>query len=292
MNDPKGLSMIIPCYNEAGSIAGTLKDLDRYLSRSGIKYEIIVVDDGSTDGSGEKAQALGIKNLVLHRNDTNLGYGASLKAGIRLSKFGWAGTCDADGTYPVEDIPALLGEIPHYSMVVGSRTGKNVNIPLMRRPAKWLLNKLANYLTGVKIPDINSGLRIFRKEECIRFFKILPNNFSFSTTITLSMLTNDMAVKFIPINYKKRSGRSKIRPVRDTLGFLLLIIRTVLYFNPLKVFLPLSIIIFLSSAAVFIYSLMFLPRILDATVLALFLAAIQILAIGMLADVIDKRSGR
>jgi len=292
MNDLKGLSMVIPCFNEEESIAGTIRELDTSLKRSGKEYEIIVVDDGSTDGSADIVSELDIKSLVLFKNENNLGYGASLKVGIKNSRFEWVGTCDADGTYPVDIIPELLKEMDGHNMVVGSRTGKNVKIPLMRRPAKWILNKLANYLTEVKIPDINSGLRIFRKQDCLKFIKILPNNFSFSTTITLSMLTNAMSVKFIPIDYNKRTGKSKIKPVRDTLNFIMLIIRTVLYFNPLKVFLPISVLIFLSAVLVFVYSLLMLPKILDATVLALFLTSVQVLAIGMLADIIEKRSGK
>ncbi len=292
MNDLKGLSMIIPCFNEVESIAGTIRDLDASLKRSGKEYEIIIVDDGSTDGSADIVSGLDIKSLVLVKNGNNLGYGASLKVGIKNSRFEWAGTCDADGTYPVDMIPELLKEMDGHNMVVGSRTGKKVKIPLMRRPAKWILNRLANYLTEVKIPDINSGLRIFRKQDCLKFIKILPNNFSFSTTITLSMLTNAMSVKFIPIDYNKRTGKSKIKPVRDTLSFIMLIIRTVLYFNPLKVFLPISVLIFFSAVLVFVYSVLMLPKILDATVLALFLTSVQVLAIGMLADIIEKRSGK
>ncbi len=292
MKEFKGLSMIVPCFNEVESIEKTIEDLYVSINSSEIDFEIIVVDDASTDGSYDKLKELNFKKLVLVKNDSNRGYGASLKTGIRHSRFEWVGTCDADGTYPVDKIPELLQEMNNHNMVVGSRTGKNVKIPLMRRPAKWFLNKLANYLTEVKIPDINSGLRVFRKEDCLKFVKILPNNFSFSTTITLSMLTNNMSVKYVPIDYKKRTGKSKIKPIRDTLSFILLIIRTVLYFNPLKVFLPLSALVFLSSVFVFIYSFIMLPKILDSTVLLLFLTSVQILAIGMLADIIEKRSGK
>jgi hypothetical protein len=176
-------------------------------------------------------------------------------------------------------------------MIVGARTGDLVQIPLLRRFPKWVLNKVANYLTGVKIPDINSGLRIMKKEDVEHFIKILPDGFSFTTTITLAMLTNDMSVCFLPINYYHRKGKSKIRPFYDTLNFLQLIIRTCLYFNPLKVFIPFSGLLVVLSFSVLLFSSIFLERAMDVTFGIIMMTAVVVLAIGMLADLIDKRLG-
>ena len=151
---------------------------------------------------------------------------------------------DSDGTYPNDRIPELAAMMTDWDMVVGARTGDEVRVPLVRRPAKWALNMLANVLVETRIPDLNSGLRVFRREVVLRFLPILPNGFSFTTTITLAMLSEGYRVTFVPIDYYARQGRSKIRPVYDTLNFLQLIVRTVLYFNPLRVFLPLSLFFF------------------------------------------------
>lgn len=286
------LSVVIPVYNEEDIIEETIAEVHKVLSESNIsEFEIVVVDDGSKDNTAQilkQSRYASLFQLVIH--ERNIGYGAALKSGIRRAKYEYIAITDADGTYPIKDIPKLYSYMPDYDMVVGARTGEKVNIPFVRKPAKWFLHKLANYLTASYIPDLNSGLRIFRKKDAVRLFGILPRGFSFTTTITLAMLTNDMHVKFIPINYLKRTGKSKIKPIRDTILFIQLIIRTVLYFNPLKVFLPLSLLFFFLSAGVLFYTAFFTPRILDATVSILFLAGLQTLSIGMIADIIDKKS--
>jgi len=285
-----GLSVVIPVYNEARCIRETILIITKTLEKSEIKdFEIIAVNDGSTD---DTTQILNECTLTFRHleHQHNKGYGASLKTGIKAAQYDIIATTDADGTYPNIDIPKLYAHMKDNDMVVGSRTGKVVHIPWVRKPAKWFINKLANYLTSTKIPDINSGLRLFRKDDCLKFFKILPSGFSFSTTITLAMLTNHMTVKYIPIDYMKRTGKSKIKPIRDTANFIALIVRTILYFNPLKVFVPVSIFLLLASLGIFVYSYLALPKILDATVTTLFIASIQLLAIGMLADLLEKRS--
>jgi glycosyltransferase involved in cell wall biosynthesis len=283
------LSVIIPVYNEETYIENTINQVHEVLKNSSVKdYEIIVVDDGSTDKTPEVLNSSKL-DFRLIRHEQNRGYGASLKSGIRKSKYEIIAITDADGTYPVQDIPELYSEMPDCDMVVGARTKKKVKIPFIRRPAKWLLAKLANYLAETKIPDLNSGLRLFRKNDALRLWGVLPRGFSFTTTLTLAMLTNDMQVKFIPIDYMRRKGKSKIRPIRDTLNFIQLIVRTVLYFNPLKVFVPIAILLFLASLGIFLYSALVMDRILDTTVAIMFVASLQMLSIGMIADIIDKR---
>ncbi len=281
-------SIIIPTYNEREGIPQVIEALQLLRKTHGNQWEIIIIDDGSTDGTSELIGNL--QDIVLLRHPFNRGYGAAIKTGIRHAKYNTLIISDADGTYPVQDIPRLLAQLSKNDMVVGARGNNNSNIPLARRPAKWMLNKLANYLTGIKIPDLNSGLRAMKKDVVVKFFHLLPDGFSFTTTITLAMLTNDYAVEFIPIEYKMRSGRSKIRPIRDTLNFLQLIIRTVLYFDPLKIFLPMSAFFFIASIVVLVLSYLFTPKIMDITTVILFISSVQILAIGMIADLIDKRN--
>ncbi|MBE7444063.1 MAG: glycosyltransferase family 2 protein [Planctomycetia bacterium] len=284
----KETSVIIPTYNEREGISQVIESLQSLKKIHGNQWEIIIVDDGSTDGTSEMIR--NIQDIVLIRHPFNRGYGAAIKTGIRHAKYNTLIISDADGTYPVHDIPRLLAQLSKSDMVVGARGNNDSNIPLSRRPAKWMLNKLANYLTGIKIPDLNSGLRAMKKDVVMKFVHLLPDGFSFTTTITLAMLTNDYTVEFIPIKYKMRSGRSKIRPIRDTLNFFQLIIRTVLYFDPLKIFLPMSAFFFILSIAVLVLSYLFTPKIMDITTVILFISSVQILAIGMIADLIDKRN--
>jgi len=282
----KQLSIIVPAYNEEGAIAQTIEGLKQELNKLDLDYEIIVVNDGSTDKTKEILERTQEIKVIHHPE--NRGYGASLKTGFKQSQNGLTLITDADGTYPNESIPDLIKHTSDYDMVVGARTGKKAKIPLIRKPAKWIMGKLANYLSGMKIPDINSGLRIMKKSLIEKYLYILPDGFSFTTTITLAALTNGYRVKYVPITYSKRTGKSKFRPIRDTLNFFQLIIRTILYFNPLKVFIPLGIILFFFGIVVFLWSYFFAPKVLDTTTAIFIISSIQILAIGMLADLITK----
>jgi glycosyltransferase involved in cell wall biosynthesis len=284
-NNPYRLSLIIPAYNEEEGIDKVLNDL-KFL---GDDCEIIVVDDGSEDNTCEIIKKY--ENIKLLKHESNSGYGASLKTGIRNAKADVIVIMDADGTYPNERIPELVqilceGDI---DMLVGARTGDNANIPLIRKPAKWVINKIADYLSGVKIPDLNSGFRVMKKNVLGKYIRFLPDGFSFTTTITLALLTNGHSVKYVPIDYFKRSGKSKIRPIKDTLNFIQLIVRTVMYFDPLKIFIPLSLMLVAISIFILIGSWVFLEKTMDVTFGVILMTAIMVMSIGMLADLIDKR---
>lgn len=281
-------TIVIPAYNEEMGIGKVLESL-KALNEN---YEIIVLDDGSEDDTSQIVKnSVGIR-LITHNR--NLGYGAALKTGISNACNECIVITDADGTYPNERILELVEmfEKGNFDMVVGARVGKNAKIPLIRRPAKWFISKLANYLTETKIPDINSGLRVMKKNVVEKYLNILPDGFSFTSTITLAMLTNGHSVKYVPIDYFKRNGKSKIRPIQDTLNFIQLIIRTVLYFNPLKVFVPLSLFLVLLAFLLLLGSWVFTGKPMDVTFGVILMSAVMVIAIGMLADLIDKRIGR
>jgi len=280
-----GISIVIPAYNEEKSISEVISKLNNTMTKSGLKYELIVVDDGSTDDTSKQVIS---KEATLVSHHFNKGYGAALKTGIKHAKYNTIIITDADGTYPEESILKLIEYSEGYNMVVGARIGENINIPIIRKPAKWFINRLANYLTGIKIPDLNSGLRLIHKDSIKPFFSILPDGFSFTATITIAMLTNNCEVKFVPIDYFKRQGKSKFRPIHDTLNFLQLVVRTTLYFNPIRIFLPLSFPFFFISFLMVLYRI-FYARAFGITTIILIIAGIQLLAIGMIADLINKR---
>ena len=285
--DDRGLSIVIPAFNEEEGIGDVVDRVHETMQKCTCPYDIIVVDDGSEDIT---YQALQGKSLRLLQHDTNRGYGAALKTGIQVAQYQHIAIMDADGTYEEEAILRMIEHMYDYDMVVGARTGADVNIPLIRRPPKWILNKLANFMTETRIPDLNSGLRIFDKDVVKKFFSILPMNFSFTTTITLAMLTNGYMVKYIPINYSKRKGKSKIRPLQDTANFFALIVRTTMYFAPLKIFAPLSLFILTLSLVKFLVVDVYLLQNLTESTLLLLVTGLQIGMLGLLADLIDKRS--
>lgn len=280
------VTIIVPAYNEGGAIGETIREIRQVFEGRERPYEILVIDDGSEDDTGKIAEEAG---AAVHRHRRNRGYGAAIKTGMRQARYGVIAITDADGTYPNGELPRLLERLVDCDMVVGARIGQDVQIPLVRRPAKWFLRSLASYLVEQKIPDINSGLRVFRKEIAERFVTLLPDGFSLTTTITLAMLSNNYVVEFIPINYFKRVGNSKIRPIRDTIRFTTLTIRTVMYFQPLKIFGPIGGSVMLVGMVSTLYHAIVYHDIGSAD-LVLLLGGLNVLAIGLLADLIDKRT--
>ncbi len=284
MSEP--VSILVPVYNEQGAIASTLAAIDATMQGCGRAYEVVVVDDGSTDGTAGVLAAMPVR-VVKHR--ANRGYGAALKTGIGATTHPLVAILDADGTYPIARLPELLAEIEHADMVVGARTGSSVHVPVLRRPVKWVLTRVANVLSGHRIPDLNSGMRVFRRELAVRFFGLFPDGFSFTSTITLASHINGYRVEYVPIDYYRRTGASSIRPVRDTLNFLLLIVRLVVTFRPLNVFLP-------TAAALLVLGI--LKAALDFSRTGAFgtasailiLAALQIALMGLLADLVTRRT--
>ncbi len=227
-------SVIIPALNEEGGIASVI---DRLRSLSPVP-EIIVVDDGSTDKTGDIAKA---KGVIVLRHPAPGGYGRSLKDGMKAATNELVAITDADGTYPLERIPALITILADgYDMVVGARHGKHYRGSFLKMPARLIFKWLVEFTTGRRVPDINSGLRTFRKTEVLKYEADLCNGFSFTTTITLIYLLTGKFVHYIPIEYGARHGASKVRIIQDSLRTLQYITEVIVTYNPLKLFVLMS----------------------------------------------------
>lgn len=227
-------SVVIPALNEEGSIAAVIDRLQALSPRP----EIIVVDDGSTDKTGEIAKS---KGAIVIRHPSPGGYGRSLKDGLRAATNELTAITDADGTYPIERIPELIASLEDgYDMAVGARHGKHYRGAFLKMPARIVFKWLVEFTTGRRVPDINSGLRSFRKSDVLKYQDDLCNGFSFTTTITLIYLLTGKFVRYVPIDYGARSGRSKVKIIQDSLRTLQYITEVIVTYNPLKLFVLMS----------------------------------------------------
>ena len=278
IEEPQGVSIVIPAYNEEESIADVVRGVRETMKDH--PHEVLVIDDGSSDLTAEKAREAGALLLSHHKNK---GYGASLKSGIRQATYEIVVTFDADGQHDPNDIPRLLDALADgYDAVIGARDKKAFQYAA-RMPGKKLLQCVAGFLVGERPEDVNSGLRVFRKSDVTAYFPICPNAFSFSTTLTLAMLKDAFDVGTIPIQTAARVGRRSTVKIKDGLRTFMLIIRIATLFNPLKVFLPVSIMLFLTG---FLYASINLFRetnIPDGSIL-LILSGVIIFFFGILSD--------
>ena len=225
-------TVIIPAYNEAGSLGAVLTELSN--TCKDIIHEIIVVDDGSEDDTAQIAAGFPDVRVIRHR--MNRGYGSALKSGIREATTDIVLTMDSDGQHRAEDVRRLYEALDQQDMLVGQRT-ELLHSPFWRMPGKWLLNWMANYITGRKIPDLNSGLRVMRREVVRDYMHLCPSGFSFSTTITIALIMRGYAVEYVPIHVQKRVGKSTVT-LRTGFDTIILIIRIAALFGPLRIFLP------------------------------------------------------
>jgi polyisoprenyl-phosphate glycosyltransferase len=288
-HDLLDVTVVLPCFNERDHVEQEVKRIRAALEAAGMSYELICVDDGSTDGTREVLQGIaGIRTLLLARNQ---GSGTARRLGTQLARGRVVVWTDADMTYPNERIPELVAELDDsVDQVVGARRGEAGTLKFFRVPAKWAIRKLAAYLTNTDIPDLNSGLRVFKRRVAEPYLRLLPAGFSCVTTITLAFLSNGHQVKYVPIDYFKRSGRSKFHPFKDAYNYILQVLRMVMYFNPLRVLMPLALTLL---AATFVKAGVDLVvhdlRVTGSTVLV-GLAAFNIMAIALLADLVVRRT--
>lgn len=233
-----GVSVVIPALNEQEALGNVLDQVETALKSAGLTHEIIVVDDGSTDKTSAVAR---IHHALVIRHPIPGGYGLALRDGILHAKFDAIAIIDADNTYPADRLPELVGYANEFDMVIGQRSGEFLNHFLLKGFIRKIFQCLCEFVTGRKILDVNSGFRVFKKETVLRFKENFCLGFSFTTTITLAFLLNGYFVKYVPIPYYKRAGKSHVRIFKDSLIALQIITQTILYYNPIKLFLLLSL---------------------------------------------------
>ena len=278
MADPSTVSIVIPAFNESASI----DDVVGVLRSACVWHEVIVVDDGSGDGTGERAAAAG---ATVIRHPYNKGNGAAVKSGIRRATGEFILIVDADGQHPPEDALRLVARLGEYDLVVGARS-METQATSARRAGNGALNGLASYLTGRQIPDLTSGFRGARTSGLREFLHLLPNGFSTPTTTTLAFLKAGYNVTFEPIHARQRSGPSKIRLARDGMKFLMIIFRVIMLFNPLKIFAPISLAAFALGVVYGIWNVVSHARIPNGSVL-LILFAVVVFLVGLVSEQIS-----
>ncbi len=283
------VSVVLPCYNERDHVEQEIKRIRASLEAAGMTYELICIDDGSTDGTRELLQQTpGIRLILFPRNQ---GSGTARRIGTQEARGLVVVWTDADMTYPNELIPELVRELgASYDQVVGARRSEAGTYKLFRVPAKWAIRRLASYLTNTAIPDLNSGLRAFKRSVAEPYLRLLPPGFSCVTTITLAFLSNGHQIKYVPIDYYKRAGRSKFHPLKDAYNYMIQVLRMVMYFNPLRVLMPLALVLFGGTFVKLVWDLTVHHfRVTGSTVL-IGLAAFNIAAIALLADLVVRRT--
>jgi polyisoprenyl-phosphate glycosyltransferase len=283
------VSVVLPCFNERDHIEQEVKRIRAALEDAGLTFELICVDDGSTDGTRQVLETIpGIRTILL---PSNQGSGTARRIGTQAATGEVVVWTDADMTYPNERIPELVGYLDDtYQQVVGARTSEAGSYKLLRVPAKWAIRRLASWLANQPIPDLNSGLRVFRRRVAEPYLRLLPPGFSCVTTITLAFLSNGHPIRYVPIEYFRRAGRSKFHPLTDAYNYILQVLRMVMYFNPLRVLMPVGLTLLLATVVkagvdLVVHHL----RVAGSTVLV-GLAAFNIIAIALLADLVVRRT--
>lgn len=287
------VSIVIPAYNEADSIQETIQNIIVICKNASIQeYEIIVVNDGSTDDTAKKINK---DEVVVIHHPHNIGYGRSLKDGIKIAKYNTILITDADNTYPIDQIPLLLTTYAEgYDMVVGARSGKHYQESIIKAPLRAILRSIVEFAAERKIPDINSGLRIFSKSKIMPMLTRLCNTFSFTTSMTLGFMMSGYFVKYIDIPYYERKGKTKVKLFKDSLRTLQYILQAINYYNPIKLFLLFTGLCILLAAVFFTAALITHIRTLFSLGVGTSVVGLMVLCCGLLADllkqIMDKNS--
>lgn len=276
------VSVVLPVFNEAGHLQDEVKRIRHALDNSKYAYEIVIVDDGSSDGSADIAAS--IDGVRVIRFATNRGAGSARKFGTMAAQGAIVVWTDVDMTYPNERIPELVDSLDGYDQVVGARTSEEGTVKALRRPAKWLIRKLASYLSRYEIPDLNSGFRAFRRDVADQFLYLLPRGFSCVTTITLAFLSNGYSIKYVPIDYSPRVGASKFHWWRDTQRYLLQVIRMILMHEPIRFFGPLSAILMATGVGKLVYDIIRYDFRVTTNTIVVLGVAFALAGVGLIAD--------
>lgn len=276
------ISVVIPAYNEAVGIGPVIDNIKKNLKRVKWKYEILVIDDGSKD---ETARVARVHKVKVIQHPYNLGYGAALKTGIRNAKYETILITDADGTYPPDEIPGIIRHVPDFDMIIGVRTKSNQDNLLVRKPLRWITNRFATYLSGRKISDVNSGMRVFKKSFIEEIMHKLPDGFSFTTTSTLLAINRGLRIIEVPIRQEKRVGASKLKVLKDGVRFPIMMIKIAAKTNPSKVFVPLGLFFITLGVVYGIYTVALTGGLGDLTTLSV-MTGVQVLLFGLLADIL------
>jgi glycosyltransferase involved in cell wall biosynthesis len=281
------ISVVIPALNERDAIVETVNRVNAALTEAQLTpFEIVVVDDGSTDSTGELAEQAGAK---VFRHAHNIGYGRSLKNGIRTATYDTIVISDADGSYPIEAMPGLIRRLSQgFDMVVGARTGPNYRESMLKSPLRAVLKMIVEFTANREIPDINSGMRAFRREVAMGYFDHVSDRFSFTTSLTLAYMMNAKFVDYIAIDYKERIGRSKVRLFRDSIRTLQYVLEACTYYNPLKIFVLLAVMCLLLALVSLVGAVIF--QVVSGFVLGVgaMLLSILVVAMGLLAVLLKQ----
>jgi glycosyltransferase involved in cell wall biosynthesis len=287
------VTVVLPCYNEQDHVGLEIERICGALDDSGYTYEVLAIDDKSTDDTLARLHDLAPKfpHVQVVAFQTNGGSGTVRRIGSQQARGEIVVWTDADMTYPNErigELVAFLDENPDFDQVVGARTSEKGSHRFARVPAKWAIRKTAEYLSGASIPDLNSGLRAFRADVARPYLRLLPAGFSCVTTITLAFLQNQQPVAYLPIDYATRAGHSKFHPFADAYRYILQVLRMVMFFNPLKVLMPVAITLAVLGTAKLVFDQFEAPfRLANNTVLIL-LSGLIIGSIALLADLIVR----
>ena len=278
--DSSDVSIIIPVYREAENIADIVLRTRKVIDALGCSYEIIVVDDGSDDGTGEKAAGAGAR-VISH--PYNIGNGAAVKTGIRNARGEVLVILDGDGQHAPEDIPQLLEKLGTYDMVVGART-RGSETSFHRNIVNKIYNWFATYMCKRRIEDLTSGFRAIKADVARRFVYLLPNTFSYPTTITMAVVRSGFSLAYIPIKTSRRKGKSKISLFNDGARFFLIIIKIATLFSPMRVFLPVSVLMFLTGLGYGLFKIFVLGTRYGPTSAMLMTVAVLIFMVGLVSD--------
>ncbi len=284
-NNTAGLTFIVPAYNEEKSIYDTLSRLQSTLSTIHCSYEIIVVNDGSTDGT--LTEAAKFDTVIIVNHPINIGYGNAIKSGLKKARYDWIGITDADGTYPIEELPAFVSEMEKgFDMVIGVRDNVAYTDSCKKKIFRWIYKTLINLTVAKNIKDANSGFRLFKLDMALALHPFLCGTFSFTTSLTILASGLNFFIHYIPITYSERVGKSKVHHIGDSVNTIQYIVQGITFFNPIKFFIILSFIMILLVCIPAMFIALFEMHTLSLYYMIFGTAVTLLIALGVVGDII------